>query len=346
MIGNIPEKVIFIDKVPQQIDWEWDDFQRKTVKVGPTVIPLFVADPLKPKTIETGMSWASGRYWNDDKGHKPSQLEVENKPIKVKIISLEKRSEGGRAYKVMFGQNNYYVDLREDVLLDCILECKIEKGVPNCEFIWGKVGSQMKLVCVGSELHQELIQATEDGKKSKVSKSNMEVGGVYRNKKDELSIYLGDYWCFTFEQEHPDGHYWGEKNTIYKNLGFVKRQLWLEISKWRSDKSGGFNENDVDWCYYHVKNVKKATVIEKVGQFNIPTNWREQVIQSVDKSYSEHQNRYDNQRSLTEIANNRLYYAPYYNFVPVIETPNFSESPFMKCISIIYGVIGIIPEKK
>lgn len=206
MIGNIPEKVVYLDQVPKQIDWEWDDFKRETVKVGEMVVPLFVADPLKPKTVETGVSWASRDWYRSDKEkkHTPTQLEVENKPFKIKIISLEKRSEGGRAYKVMFGENNYYVDLREDVLLDSILECKIEKGVPDCEFVWGKVGSQMKLVRVGSELYQELVKATEDGKKSKIGKSGMEIGGIYRNKKDDYMVYFG--------------------YDLYKDVGIIKEK--------------------------------------------------------------------------------------------------------------------------
>lgn len=353
MIGNIPDKVVFINRKPQQIDWEWDDFKRENVKVGPTVVPLFVADPLKPKTVETGLSWAKDRWWSGKDTtteHIPTQLEVENNPIQIKIISLETRSQGGRAYKVMFGENNYYVDLREDVLLDCILECKIEQGVPDCEFVWGKVGSQMKLVRVGSELHEQLIQTTEDGKKAKIKKSDLEVGGVYRNKKGEYQIYLGEFWVFDYQVKPNQDYYYGNGNPreTISDMGFVARQVWYEVSKWKSNRSDSFNIKDVEWdTYYSLKMVKMVNVIEKVAQYDIPSDWKEKMLEACKESFDHN---YSNERagrmSLSEITNTKLYYAKHIHFIPLTDVPKLNEDEFMKVIRDAHPNIGIIKEKK
>lgn len=184
-IGSIPEKLIYV-------------YSKSTCIDGELVYPTFIADANKPKTIETGTNWAEIKEWDkNNSGISVSKLEVNNEPVsKIRISSLEKRGRGGRAYKVIITLPNkselFYVDLREDVLMDTILEKGIdEKGILKGEFIWARVDTDMKLIRVGSKLHEEMIQSTKLNS-VKISKSKLEVGGVYSNKH-HTKVYLGEF---------------------------------------------------------------------------------------------------------------------------------------------------------
>lgn len=336
MIGNLPEKLIYISKAPCKTEWEWDDFQRTTKMVREDVLPTFVADPTRPKTVETGLHWAEG--WGE-RNKSITQITVDNKPFPIRILSLEKRSEGGRAYKCLIGPEKYYVDLREDVLLDTILEAGISKGgVPNALFVWGKVGSQMKLVRVGSDLHKELIKTTEDGKKSKLT--NLEIGGVYQNKKGDMLVYMGQYWVLDYDDIKSNSG-WREEVTGHANYRWTKRQLWFDIPRWQIKKSKEFSEKIIDWnSYYSLKWVKGATVINKVSQIELPSDWNEKVSNRVIQSYKEHTERYEKKGDDSYTFSSRLYYAKYLSLKPATETPEISPNPFC---DIIRQKIGEIP---
>lgn len=319
MIGNIPEKIVYISRPATKINWEWDDFERKHIQTGEEVLPTFVADPSKPKTVETGISWAS--VCKDDK---IIQEILDNKPFHIRILSLEKRNQGGRAYKAILDFKNYYVDLREDVLLDAIIESGISKGgIPNAEFIWGKVGSQMKLVRVDSELHSELIKTTEDGKKSKVS--NVEIGGVYKNKKGEFSVYLGQHWILDYDDIKEILSYGFKQVVDHNNYRWIKRQLWFNVPKWLSDRRKSFNVDMVKWESYHsYKWVKNAAVIEKVAQID-PTDWKYHLSLGIKETWEENYAKYNNKTDWM----NRLYYARYLSFSPINEEPKLSLDEFL-----------------
>lgn len=184
-IGSIPEKLIYV-------------YSKSTCIDGELVYPTFIADANKSETIETGVNWAEIKEW-DKKNSDVSvlKLEVNNEPVsKVRISSLEKRGRGGRAYKVIVTLPNksesFYVDLREDVLIDTILEKGIDKkGILKGDFIWARVNTDMKLIRIGSKLHEEMIQSTKLNS-VKISKSKLEVGGVYSNKH-HTKVYLGEF---------------------------------------------------------------------------------------------------------------------------------------------------------
>lgn len=184
-IGSIPEKLIYV-------------YSKSTCIDGELVYPTFIADANKSETIETGVNWAEIKEWDKKNSDvSVSKLEVNNEPVsKVRISSLEKRGRGGRAYKVIVTLPNksesFYVDLREDVLMDTILEKGIDKkGILKGDFIWARVNTDMKLIRIGSKLHEEMIQSTKLNS-VKISKSKLEVGGVYSNKH-HTKVYLGEF---------------------------------------------------------------------------------------------------------------------------------------------------------
>lgn len=191
--GSIPQKIRYYCRPKTKSQFSWDDIDGG---YSQEVIPAFCCEADNPKTNETAKSWASPSHW-DDKKWKAQIVEYDNSPIdgsRIKIIGLEHRSQGGRAYKVVI-DNKYYFDFREDVLLDTILECGINKGgILNGEFIWGRVGSQMKLIRYNSELHKELLSAQKRKQLKKIPNKELVVGDLYTNsKRDENLMFLGRY---------------------------------------------------------------------------------------------------------------------------------------------------------
>lgn len=238
-IGNIPERIVYIDRAPSEYTREFED----GTKIGEPIIASssFPSDASNAKTIKTGISWAStesyyggskkvevseeeaakstdrygifyddGKWWKWEherltkaKRHIPKQEEVPNEPFTgARILSLEHRSQGGRAYKV-YVQGRVF-DLREDVLLDIMLNSKIDNGLIACSLIWGKFGSQMKLIRVGSELHKQLEDSMQLSSEMKVP-SELVYGGVYANKKDTF-IYLGQHKYVSYIAKEDEKH--------------------------------------------------------------------------------------------------------------------------------------------
>ena len=67
----------------------------------------------------------------------------------------------------------------------------IVKGILQGEFVWAKVGSEMKLVRIGSVLHSSLIEATKDSKMKKIGQRDLQVGHIYSGKDGRQWIFLG-----------------------------------------------------------------------------------------------------------------------------------------------------------
>jgi hypothetical protein len=115
---------------------------------------------------------------------------VPNQGFKLRILDLEVRSQGGRAYKVV-DQNSNQFDLREDTLLDVIKNVGILPGgeLPGT-YIFSLQGSEMKLIREGSEQHKELLDASTV--KARTPTKILEPGKVYYNSKGtETYIFLG-----------------------------------------------------------------------------------------------------------------------------------------------------------
>jgi hypothetical protein len=229
--GSIPEKIVYIDAPSQEFTRTFDDGG----EIGVTVraAKSFVTDAGNEKSIKTGIDWATRKTrshtkvktylteeqakntddyvyldskgwhtidWKEgvEKTYKPTQEVLENTPFRgLRILSLEYRSQGGRAYKVLFGDRVF--DLREDILLDILLTSKVDKGLIDSEFIWAKVGAQMKLIRAGSKLHEELLKATHLKNVSTTIKE-LNYGDVIQTTTEFL-VYLGKHPYVEFKQE-------------------------------------------------------------------------------------------------------------------------------------------------
>ena len=205
-IGHIPTETIYIFSGSQNVTTTWEDIDTRTVE---EVLPAFITDSNNKKSIETGKKWAVGCYsphiYTYDpvtKTHttvpnpvppKEAMTDtVANDPIsRVKVVSLEERGKGGRAYKVVLPRG-YYVDMREDVMLDTMKTEGISPGgYLNGRFIWARIGGQMKLVREGSSLHDKLIESTKVVEAPNLSKKDKVVGGIYEDKQNHANVFLG-----------------------------------------------------------------------------------------------------------------------------------------------------------
>src|SRR5579885_3656062 len=283
-VGSIPEKItyVFSDQQEVAVGCEWDiswyddedEDAPKTVKQK--VTPAFPVDSKDDKTMKRAIDWATQDGWdyttNKRKVKKHDTKEVENQPLNhVKVLSLEERGNGGRAYKALI--DNFYVDLREDVLMDTLLQAGVEPGgLLKGEYVWAKMGSQMKLVRVGSELHRLIVEFDSKKDMKPVGKGDLEVGGVYQDRKKNKAIFVGyvNTVVFKSKSDKPSYQRRGEKVTFdFTHKPIKKAMLFYEVYDFEKLEKNikEMKKSERDYSY---KIKKSHTYIEKVGSVKIP----------------------------------------------------------------------------
>lgn len=281
-VGSIPEKITYVfsdqKEVPVgcewDIDWRETDDGPKTVKQ--LVTPTFPVDSSDNKTMTRALDWAKNGGWNYDLKQRiiktPSTKEVDNHPISnVKVLSLEQRGQGGRAYKALI--DNFYVDLREDVLMDTLLQTGIDPGgVLKGEYVWAKLGSQMKLVRVGSELHRLITEFDSKKDIKPVGKKNLEVGGLYQDRKKNKAVFLGYVNTVKFQTVSAKSSYQrrGEKVTFeFKHTPVKKSLLFYTLNNYETTEAS-LQKMTADNNSYYFKIKKSHTYIEKINDVTLP----------------------------------------------------------------------------
>lgn len=156
-------------------------------------------------------------------------LEVPNNPITtLELYDIERRSEGGRAWKVGIplkkGAARLLVDLREDVLLDVILMGKAAKGILQGPFIWAINGSQMRLVRVGSTLHKSIELAEKRQAAKPIPPAAWVFGGVYADKNGREFVYLGPVDTDVIERTYVRGG-----PDTFKHVPRRKVPAWMPL---------------------------------------------------------------------------------------------------------------------
>jgi hypothetical protein len=311
--GNIPENLTFFIRPPKKVWWRWEDIEGGNKEFE--VSPCYISDSSNKKTLETGRKWADCPKWdytlNKHINIEYSILETENKPFtNLKIITLEIRDKGGRAYKVcadIGNIKNLYFDMREDVLLDAIFQVGIQPGgiIPG-EFIFARVGSEMKPIRIGSFLHAKMIESTEYNSKSKVKSNELKVGGIYQSKSGDVGIYLGQYWTTNLKFEmtsewivshknkiksaelekpvlvHVFHNYWGIKYYLKKDKDY--QDLWF------------YSEEKGYPTVYDLQIVKNHSYKECLGYINpedIPSDYPQKLISFQLSQFKEQENYFD-----------------------------------------------------
>jgi hypothetical protein len=297
-VGSIPEKICYVfskerDAVVGSY-WDIDHFgaeDSKTVKQ--TVLPAFPTDALDQAMVGTATTWAKNHPYNEDEPLVQMET-VENLPIKdVKVLSLEHRGQGGRAYKVIVGK--YYVDLREDVLMDTMLKVGIkEGGVLGGEFIWCKMHSQMRLVRVGSELHKMIAEFDSKRNMKPIGKKELQVGTIYQDKKKNKVLFCGYVNTFILmpakrgmwsTRENTVAPFDFKKNSIRKGMLFYSIPTYEKQSEHIKNMKLDKNKN-----YFKIQ--KTHTYIEKAGEAEVPENivlhLKEQALKSIKQNIVEY----------------------------------------------------------
>ena len=198
--GYLPEQIIFYIR------------DKNCQKNGHPCKEAFPVSSESPETTHNNAkSWANRTNCGAPKQPHTKQ-EVPNAPTGgFRLVGAEQRAEGGRAWKVITPEG-YLVDLREDVFLPILLKKGLPKtGLINARFQWAQVGSQLKLVEVGSTLHKQMVTSAErkvrqtqarkvSAEKAKARKrerlpaKDLEIGGVYEYTSYGCTsrlVYLG-----------------------------------------------------------------------------------------------------------------------------------------------------------
>ncbi len=301
--GNIPEKLTFFVRNPIKVSFHWDDVEEGEEMTNVNkeeVLPCYISDSKNKKTLESGRSWAENDYYYENNKRKTRGIfhtfEVDNQPFtNVRIMTLEIRDQGGRAYKVCadFGPlSNLYFDLREDVLLDCMIHCGISKGALLTDnFIFAKIGASMKIIRVGSLLHMKMIDAT-DMKNAKPIE-DLEIGGLYRNKAGDENVFMGKYWIKEpVLEEYTDNSGVGWNVRTVKKFKLKNYGKSYEVYVFHSPHMD-YKTNEVEWfektgntwrkkgepLSFGFNLVKSHSYKEKVKNVEIPDGFVEKFIQ-------------------------------------------------------------------
>lgn len=291
VIGNIPENVTYFYSQKKKLECFWDNSAFHAGWVGQEVTPAFCSDTTNTKTMQTGREWAE----RQNRGYNPNNIpaaptqEVSrpNDPISgIKIVSLEHRGEGGRAYKVVT-PDNFYFDVREDVLMDTMIESGISAGgFLNGTYIWARVASEMKLVRTGSKLHEALIVSTADRALSKIGYGNFKEGHIYASKGKDQVIFIGYVDCAECKYEKQERRYnYGtgshiDPPAILKRTDIYNGLLFVDYHE-PSFKMYGFKDP--------MPTVKTShSYIKDIGEVSVPANILDIVREHANKKHIEY----------------------------------------------------------
>jgi len=202
--GYIPEAVEYYCQKPKKIKMTWDSAwnvkDRNVIWEG-DVIPTFpIPGDATDRRRLSAKKWAenpNGKWvdgkWIEIPTSKPDEYKFDNQPFSIVICSLEHRGNGGRAYKVMT-EDGFYFDLREDVLLEALLTEGCEPGgFLGGKFLWMMAHNSMKLIREGSQIHEDMKDATKRRAATVIPNNQLVVGCVYGGKdtKDQ-ALFLGE----------------------------------------------------------------------------------------------------------------------------------------------------------
>lgn len=305
VIGFFPKQICYVSSIKQEVavGCEWDvDYGVNSNDKMEEVIPAYPANNDDKKSIGTAVNWAKNDIayvsGKSDASTEPTKEVVDNNVItNVRLLKLEQRGNGGRGYKALV--NNYYVDVREDVVLDTMLQEGIEAGgILKGEFIWAKCGTQMKLVRRGSELYKLIAEFELKKDKPIIPKKKLEVGGVYRTKKKDIFIYLGNVNTTQFIFESVTNkkynfwdnscHYDDDKSCLnFKKQEMKNRMLFLKVYKHELVQEI-FTKPDLFDNYYAFDFKQSHSLIEKIDQLNLDKDIVEKVRSGTLKNIKEY----------------------------------------------------------
>ncbi len=274
--GSIPEKITYVVKLnAYNHTSNWEGFGGDIVSLK-GVHKVFPA--VSEKSIETGIKWAGGPGY-------AFQFEEENTELTdIQILGLERRSQGGRAYKVLIPNSNFknfdkdlplVFDLREDSLTYAMINSSIVKGVIQTPMRWGTIGSQTMLLPTESDIWETLEDRNVLRTLPKISYKELKPFNLYRNKQGKNIVYLGVYPCLTHElaeqrivskEDVPQDkrkYIHSEKILVQTyRLKNTSAKIWMTIPPHMKPKS----IQETQWYYFSWSN-SYPTLSEDLGPF-------------------------------------------------------------------------------
>lgn len=316
----IPDRILYACRPEQIVGNRWDDFEGREY-ASTRVVPTFPTDADSEQSCTTAREWANHRRYGGGPAGSPPvenpacEYVVENKPIgHVRVCTLEIRNEGGRAYKVAIPRYNVepgtegtplYVDMREDVMLEAMLTKGVAAGgLVEGPFVWARIGSQMKLIRMGSALHDVVVEADARRRTPPTKASDLALGGVYADAKGNHFIYLGladaEEIVDTLDSKSGQRH----RGTLddHDATRYVRKehrgvQVWIEIPSWQREQhtpqqivermlgAVAMSPEDVGLSAYYLHLVKKKSVRRQVGDVvELPQHVMQEVRAMVRRS--------------------------------------------------------------
>jgi len=209
-VGRIPEKMTAYlrpehegvgDGTPRNW-WSFPPDKRETAGFSKyRASPAFVVPSDSEAFNKSGLDWAcGGRHCVQiQKPEDVQKVTFDNEPFTdLRWVGIDSRSEGGMAYKVVTPEG-WLVDLREDVVTECLFEGAIQsKSGPQgngtyftAEFVWVVMGSQSRIVRVGSKTYEEIAALDAMRNMGPIPEKDLEIGGVYRQSNGKEVILVG-----------------------------------------------------------------------------------------------------------------------------------------------------------
>lgn len=243
----------------------------------------FPYNPESKTAGETALRWVHA-YW-DQREVVPEIIERDNEPFSITIIDLHHRSEGGRAYKVIDSEMRCF-DLREDQVMETMRDAGIEpKGKAGGQFVWGTLGSQVRLVLVGGELHTSMLEGTNAEKAFNhdrkaglhPTEATLVPGHIYRKKDKSTHVFLGrlkrvgiSKTFFAFmpvpergEKIEPNIQNYDPNNPYHRRL-LEDQSVWKnwEVYSWRQRCMSDWQKYDRKTIYYSNINLLSSPKFE------------------------------------------------------------------------------------
>jgi hypothetical protein len=146
--------------------------------------------------------------------------------------------------------------------------------------VWARVGAEMKLVRVGSDLHRALLVSTADRTLKKLGYSDLQVGHIYKGKGVEQFIFLGyvDYSECVFTQER-NRHYCYKSPPVLSRIEARNGLLLWSYSEHQVDK-------DIDFDNYYQAHTKTThSFVKDCGVVDIPKDAVDRIREVTYKAF-------------------------------------------------------------
>ena len=150
--------------------------------------------------------------------------DVPNTPMKnLRLVSIEYRNRGGRAYKVVT-EDGYIYDFREDPLVDVITTVGIRPGgYLNGEYVWA---SGPRLIRVGSNEYKQHVEASQRKKADKISNKDLVPGCIYEMESGQKVVFWG--WVHSDEAPRRKKGLWSDYNPqtrVWNGRGYDEVEI-------------------------------------------------------------------------------------------------------------------------